>query len=400
MQWFYVRDGRILGPVDDAEFREMARTRRIVPTDLVWNRSLGAGWVEASSVVGLFAPPETQTSEALPPPAPPLPPASPATPEPPSPPEEATAASIRPESISVVSPMDSAWGWMKAILFSPFNLGKWFALGFGAWLASLTEGGWSFPDLTAGKQWKNAFRGDPAGEQILYYLRHHRSEVFFVCALIAALFLIVGAVLLWVNCRGKFIFLDNVVNRRERIVEPWREYRREGNSLFVWRLVYLLVCLFVFGLMAAVMVWTVVMPCLRLNAFDVVLLPTLAAELAAILPLAILTFLIGRYLEDFVVPLMYRHRLTATEAWGVFLRLARHNAWRFIGYAFFRALLWIVAYVLVLAFGVATCCIGCCVMLIPYVGTVVLLPVEVFFRSYSIEYLAQYSGPYRQVPRP
>jgi hypothetical protein len=33
-------------------------------------------------------------------------------------------------------------------------------------------------------------------------------------------------------------------------------------------------------------------------------------------------------------------------------------------------------------------------MIIPYIGTVLLLPVAVFKRSYSIYYLAQYGPPY------
>jgi hypothetical protein len=40
----------------------------------------------------------------------------------------------------------------------------------------------------------------------------------------------------------------------------------------------------------------------------------------------------------------------------------------------------------------ATCCIAGCLMALPWVGAVILLPVTVFFRLYSLEYLAQY-GP-------
>jgi hypothetical protein len=41
-----------------------------------------------------------------------------------------------------------------------------------------------------------------------------------------------------------------------------------------------------------------------------------------------------------------------------------------------------------------TCCIACCFLAIPYVGTVLLLPVFAFKRSYSLHYLAQFGSEY------
>jgi hypothetical protein len=35
---------------------------------------------------------------------------------------------------------------------------------------------------------------------------------------------------MWVASRGRFIFTDCLVKQRGAIVEPWREFRREGNS--------------------------------------------------------------------------------------------------------------------------------------------------------------------------
>ncbi len=43
-------------------------------------------------------------------------------------------------------------------------------------------------------------------------------------------------VLLWVGCRGRFIFTDCIVRNRGAIAEPWREFRREGNSFFLFSL--------------------------------------------------------------------------------------------------------------------------------------------------------------------
>ena len=43
------------------------------------------------------------------------------------------------------------------------------------------------------------------------------------------------------------MFLDNVVHDRVEIARPWREYQKEGNSLFVWRLLFGLFTFAVFG---------------------------------------------------------------------------------------------------------------------------------------------------------
>ena len=39
--------------------------------------------------------------------------------------------------ISFTNPYNRAWLRMKSALFGPLDLGKWFALGFTAWLAQL-----------------------------------------------------------------------------------------------------------------------------------------------------------------------------------------------------------------------------------------------------------------------
>ncbi len=49
---------------------------------------------------------------------------------------------------------------------------------------------------------------------------------------------------------------------------------------------------------------------------------------------------------------------------------------------------------------VATCCLAGCLMGLPYLGAVVMLPVLVFERSYSIYYLAQFGPSYCVFPAP
>jgi hypothetical protein len=91
-------------------------------------------------------------------------------------------------------------------------------------------------------------------------------------------------------------------------------------------------------------------------------------------------------LEGFVIPIMYRFDLSAMAAWRTLLPwLKRFPGW-FIAYAvviFFAA----IAFQLMV---LIMCLFTCCIILIPYVGTVILLPVWVLYRSYSVEFLAQF----------
>ena len=66
-KWFWAHDGQKNGPVESTEIHALARSGRLLPTDLIWKEGL-ADWVEARKVKGLFpdGPP------ALPPRVPPI----------------------------------------------------------------------------------------------------------------------------------------------------------------------------------------------------------------------------------------------------------------------------------------------------------------------------------------
>jgi len=219
-------------------------------------------------------------------------------------------------------------------------------------------------------------------------------------AVVAILVTGISVLLLWVGSRGKFMFLDNVVNRRERVAEPWREYRTHGNSLFLWKLVYGLVCIAVLLFLVALAAISVVVPCVRAGTFVLSCIPWIVTVLLLMLVFLVIAGFIGRFLEDFIVPIMYKSNVSATKAWNIFMGLLKGNSWKFVVYVLFYLVLQMAAGVIIVALVVLTCCCAGCLLLIPYVGTVLLLPVSVFFRTYSIQYLAQYGPEFRQVARP
>jgi hypothetical protein len=52
----------------------------------------------------------------------------------------------------------------------------------------------------------------------------------------------------------------------------------------------------------------------------------------------------------------------------------------------------------VILFGFVTCCIGFLLLIIPYIGSVVLLPVSYTLRAFSLEYFAQFGDEYQLFP--
>jgi hypothetical protein len=63
-------------------------------------------------------------------------------------------------------------------------------------------------------------------------------------------------------------------------------------------------------------------------------------------------------------------------------------------YLLFQIVLALAVVALVLIAVLVTCCIAGCLLILPYLGTVLLLPVLVFSRSYSLYYLGQYANQY------
>jgi len=289
-------------------------------------------------------------------------------------------------TISFVEPLSRAVERMRRILLQPFDLVKWLVLGFSAWLAGLASSG-----SGGGSSWQAADDEIDGSHEIISNLDQALESLvsnFFMVPLVLLLIsviLVIVLLVLWVSSRGKFIFLDNVVHNRAEIVEPWKRFKELGNSLFLWRLCFALVCVAV----AVVLMLLIFAPAATLSFSDALhglsFAGILVGGLTAAVFAAIATFVL-LLLENFIVPIMYRFDLKATEAWRAFLPwLKSHSGW-FVLYVLFILLIAIPACLVYFVL----CCCTCCFVLIPYVGTVILLPVWVAYRCYGPEFLAQF----------
>ncbi|MFZ1614617.1 MAG: hypothetical protein WAT51_10620 [Holophaga sp.] len=277
---------------------------------------------------------------------------------------------------SVVQSTRSAIHHTERILFSPFEIQRWFALGFTAFLASL-GGGFRMHSNGLPKEW-------PAlGEWI-------QAHLPLAIALGIALLLLVLAVLVvlnWIACRGQFMFLDNVIHNRTAIREPWQRFRQPANQLFVFQLI----------LGAGILVGLLLL--VGIGAGGAIFLRPVFEQLGhagritaiAVLVVAALALFLGLIffalvLQDFLVPLVYLKNLKPTDALRAFLRdLLPGHGWDLCRFYLMKLLLGLGALIVIVVGGCLTCCIG----FLPYLSSVLTLPITVMFTCLNLDFLAQ-----------
>ena len=233
--------------------------------------------------------------------------------------------------IQIFKPFGEAFELMKKILFQPFDLKKWFMIGLAAWLANLGGGGGGF-----NYRYDRGEDFQKLNETISRI--PHPVLITGICALIAVVLLLV-VLFAWLRARSRFMFIDCIVKNRGAIAEPWREFRTEGNRYFLFS-VTAAVCLVLFAaLLSAPLVYVAIR---------------------------------GRFYLS-----LHRDRLEP--------------------YVLLITALWVFLIVVAMASVMVGCvvtCATCCIAAIPYVGTVILLPIFVLLRSFSLLFLRQFGPEY------
>ena len=301
-------------------------------------------------------------------------------------------------NIDYIEPLSRGWARMKKALFQPFDLAKWFTVGFTAFLAALLDGGGG-----AGGNSRNYGKAKFDFDDFFNFPGYawewlNSHPVWFTLILFGIGFIFVlSIVLTWVSSRGKFMFLDNVVFDKAEVKKPWYEFRREGNSLFVWRFVFGFILFFVF-IVSFVYSFILIREMYFEGSFSSQI-ATIIGMIFYFLFLIIISAYITLFLNDFVVPIMYKNRITTTQAWFKFFPLFNRHIGHFIVYGLFIFVLMILVVIAVVIFGFVTCCIGLLLLIIPYIGSVVFLPVSYTFRAFSVGFLEQFGEDFKIFPK-
>ena len=297
----------------------------------------------------------------------------------------------QPTTISVLDPLTPALERVKTVLFRPFDLGRWFTIGLCAWLAYLGGGGGGGG---GGPRWN--MHGGEAQQAFHEAKEFVLNNAYWIIPLVVIGVIFGIAVYLffkWLSSRGRFMFLHCVAGNKAEVVIPWKKFRKHANSLFLFRIMvgiigFLLAA--IFGLIVLFVALSM-KAALGFNVFTIT-----GAILSALLfvALAIVFALIQKFTMDFVVPIMFLRTTSCVTAWREFLALLSVNKARFVLYILFQIVIAIAIGAVVLAAALVTCCCAVCILAIPYVGTVLMLPLLVFKRAYSLYYFQQFGPPF------
>jgi len=284
--------------------------------------------------------------------------------------------------IEIFRPFGDAWELMQRILFQPFDLKKWLIIGFAAFLSGhIAAGGFNFPigNFRVHEQSRNL--GSPFPDHWKPWLP---VGIALFIVLIIALFILFS----WIKARGNFVFTDCVVRNRAAIVQPWHEYRREGTSYFLFLLAIGLGSLVGFGLLALLVVVPFGIFGHGINSAQMT--PPLAVSIFLLFIVWICWVIFFGIVSHFMVPVMYRQRCSAIEAFRNVVSLAVNHAGSFVLFCLFAFCLLLAMIVI----GAIVTCLTCCLAILPYVGTVILLPVFVCLRAFSLCFLRQFGPEY------
>jgi hypothetical protein len=286
-----------------------------------------------------------------------------------------------------VSPLDAAQealGFTRRQLF-PFKFERWLALGF---VAFLDQCGRTQAGLSARMPgWMPEHKGGehPPSDvisQAAAWLGAHVMVIMAIAAVILVVVLCFTALVLWINSRGVFMYLDDVATGRADVTRPWREHAARADSYFAWSFGITLGAL-VGGIVLLVPAVLVILRMVRGSSgfsLGVGVVMTLVV-LGGLFLIFVLAFALASLaLRDFVAPIQMKTGLSCGAAIGLFLELLRLHPGIFVVYVLLK-----VVFALVLAFVLMiAACVTCCCALVPVVTQTLLQPAFHFERAWSL----------------
>jgi hypothetical protein len=335
-------------------------------------------------------------------------------------------------TINFTHAFSRAWDRMVVICFQPFHAGKWFTIGFSAFLAGLLAGGngvsWLFgnnnnnnsnnnrtalltPHIPSAHHFyhvNGTVQTTVLAPSTYYYIPTlpnipelststsnylaglQAGVAILIVGVFAGIVLVLFLLAYWLGSRGQFLFLDNIVRNRGAISWPWHTYARQGNSLFF----FLLLCILI--LLVVLVPFTVVGVLVSIPLFQqhgppsgsaiAVFLVMCLVYMAILLVLSIVFFLF----RELGPALMFRQGITARVAFGETLGLIR----RFPGSIAMLIVLRIALFVALAVLSLIVCCLSCCLGGLPYLGSVLLLPALIYIKAFTLDCLAQFGPNY------
>lgn len=299
--------------------------------------------------------------------------------------------------IDCMGALEKAIEHTKFMLFRPFDLNKWIALGVIIFLSVLGTGGggFSFPNF----QGPGGTGGQPpsspreAVEEARDFLSENLSEIIAIGAVVFLFILAISVLITWLGARGRLMFVRAVALDDSAIGVNWTEAGKLSASLF-WFSILLMALSWLFMLLVAALAVFLFLRAVDSGAetfpefWPYMAWPILLflVYFAVILPVWLL-------LNDFVVPVMYRFNVRIGPAWRVVLGMIKGNVLTLTLFYVIRFVVGIVKGFAIMLAGCATCCLG----FLPVVSQALTAPVHVFDRAFSMFALESMSPDFKMI---
>lgn len=303
--------------------------------------------------------------------------------------------------VRYTQPLSDAFSRTRTLLFSAFEFGRWFVLGFTAWLIHLGSMGGSAagndPDVQARIRtgdWEGAI--DALGDVFAEIMPGGLAAALVLS--LVALAVLVGLVLLWLGCRARFIWLENLTAGDHRFGDHWTRHGHLGDSFFLWKIGF------------AIAVLAVIVPMLLFSGvIGIATGEAIGGPATAFgwIGLGIATFVVvvlasfvDFYAEAYVTVIMHRRNVGVLAAWREFRRYFEAAPGHFVLVGLVKLSLHILAAALILAFGLVTCCVGWLLVSLPYIGAVIQLPIYAVLRYFDLCWFGQFDPTLGAGPTP
>jgi hypothetical protein len=299
--------------------------------------------------------------------------------------------------MNLSTPFSQAFRHTQRLLFRPFDVAAWFALGLIFFLDQLDGGG----RFSTNFRWPGGARssgtsfnlGETFREARAWVSAHIEDIVLFGSIALVALVL-VSLLVMWLACRGHAMAVHAVARAEARVADAWSATRDAAWSLFRFRLVLAALALLAWGPLAVMSVMRALDLAERHAAtspmdYMSALAPffILAAFLA--LAMAVVTTL----LDGLVLPMMLLFRIPCLAAWRRLFAIARRAPLGIALYLVTRLGIGIAIAIVGTVAAFATCCLGA----LPVLHQTLLAPAYVFERAFSLFVLESFGPEYRMV---
>lgn len=369
--WYYAADGVRHGPLTVGELRALVEGGAVRPEDLVWQPEFGPEWRTVEQARPFWENPRPAAFG----------------PQPSRPVEPVLGvAGSRPSCVEAAA---QAFSRVCDVLFRPFDVRRWFSMGFCAWLATIGTQSGNLNGIGEGNPELLKQQADGALDK-LANLSAHPGIVAFLLT-VTALSLLLALWMCALRSRGDFMFLSRWYHPDSPILPCWSAARASGRALFLWRLKFFFVCVVLAAADGAFAFMLIVRPYYGGGKVwsEELVRPAVACVTATVL-LAVAIHVVAHLAKAFVVPLMYWNDVTVSKAWRVVFELCNQYPLAVLGYVALVAACWAAVAVAVVLFVLCTCCVGVIPLLLPYFNAVFLLPALLFFRGLPVCFLSQW----------